>query len=63
MSQNHLSRFLLVLGLLLSIGLFLFTPLQANSLDDDEDDVEIVVVPEGESPDPPRSPSATRIDV
>lgn len=64
MSQNRTSRISLVFSLFLSLGLILPTHLQAISLDpDDEDDVEIVVVPEeGESADPPRSPSVTRID-
>ena len=53
------SVFLLLLGFL-SPFYIQATPLEP----DDEDDVEIVVVPEeGESADPPRSPSATRIDV
>ena len=47
------------------IGLLFPTHLLAISPNiDDEDDVEIVVVPEeGESADPPRSPSVMRIDI
>lgn len=58
-------RISLISILLLSWGLLSPFYIQATPPEpDDEDDVEIVVAPEeGESADPPRSPSTTRIDV
>ena len=64
MSRNRMSRFSFALGLISLSGLLLF-PVCVHAISpelDDEDDVEIVVVPEeGESADPPRSPSGMRI--